>query len=457
MIESLVEKQRNFFLSGKTKDVKFRKIYLKKLRKAIIDYEDDVCTALYNDFKKPKFEAMASETQFALSELNHAIENIEEWSGPKRVSSTWVNFPSADYIYSQPYGNTLIIAPWNYPFLLIMSPLIGALAAGNTAVVKPSELTPNTSQVIENIIKTVFDEEYVCAVQGGVDISQKLLSNKWDYIFFTGSTKVGKIVYKSAAEHLTPVTLELGGKNPCIVDESALVQIAAKRIAWGKFLNAGQTCIAPDYILVHKNVKEKLVNALKKSITGFFGENIESSTDFARITTQAHYENLKSMLRDEEILFGGDFNDDTLFLSPTLVNEPTLNSKIMEGEIFGPLLPIISYETEKDISRLISNYDKPLALYVFSKKKKFQEKIIDQYSFGGGTINDTVIQITNSQLPFGGIGSSGVGHYQGKHSFDIFSHKKAIIKKGYWPELPLRYAPYNIPLQFVKKLKYLFR
>lgn len=457
MIASLVKKQKDFFGSGATRNVRLRKSYLKKLKKAVLEYEDQICDALYADFKKPKFESLATETQFILYELDEALKNIDIWSKPKRMSSIWANFPSSDWLYPQAYGNTLIIAPWNYPFLLTISPLIGALAAGNTAILKPSEFTSNTSKIIYEIISEVFPEEYVAVIEGGKETSQELLSLKWDYIFFTGSTKVGKIIYQKAAEHLTPVTLELGGKNPCIVDNTASIKVTAKRIAWGKFLNCGQTCIAPDYILAHKDIKDKLVQEIINSIGELYGKSMEDSPDLARIATESHYRDLKQMLLGEQLLFGGDFNDQTRYLSPTLVNEPDLNSKIMEGEIFGPLLPIISYDSIEDIERHLSNYERPLALYVFSKHKKFRELIIKEYSFGGGVINDTLLHITNSKLPFGGIGASGIGRYHGKYSFDTFSHQKGIIKKGFWPEIPLRYAPYRLPTIIAKKLKYLFQ
>ncbi|MDC6387182.1 aldehyde dehydrogenase [Maribacter sp. PR1] len=456
MITSLVKKQKDFFSSGSTKDLKFRKTYLKKLQKALTYYEDQICDTLYEDFKKPKFESLASETQFVLFELKEALKNIDSWSRPKRVSGTWINFPSSDWIYSEPYGNVLIMAPWNYPFLLSLSPLIGALAAGNTAILKPSEFTPATSGIITKIIAEIFPEEYVTVIEGGIKESQELLSQKFDYIFFTGSTKVGKIVYQKAAENLTPVTLELGGKSPCIIDNTVSIPVTAKRIAWGKFLNCGQTCIAPDYLLVHKDVKTKLVEALIKSIKELYGNSPQESPDLARIAHNSHYNTLKEMLIGEQLLFGGDFNDKTLFISPALVDEPDLKSKIMEDEIFGPLLPIISYDSEEDIKKHLSHYGKPLALYIFSKNKKFRERLLNGYSFGGGVINDTLLHITNSKLPFGGVGASGVGHYQGKYSFESFSHQKSIIKKRFWPEIPFRYAPYKVTEKIAKKLKYLF-
>lgn len=453
---NLVKTQRDFFQTQKTKDPSFRKTTLKRLMQEIINREDDICKALFADFKKPKFETLAAETQFVLAELKHAIKNCDSWVRPQRVSSSLMNWPSADYIYKEPYGAVLIVAPWNYPFQLAIAPLIGAIVAGNTAVVKPSEVTPNTATIITEIIKAVFEPEHVSVVNGGIDTSQKLLAERWDYIFFTGSTRVGQIVYESAAKNLTPVTLELGGKNPCIVDQTAAVETAAKRIVWGKFLNAGQTCIASDYILVHKSVKNKLIEALKKSIIDFFGEHIEQSADYARIVNKKHYSGLKTMLVGETILFGGSINDTDNYLSPTLVDEPSLDSKLMDGEIFGPILPIISYEDEMEIHKHIMNYEKPLATYVFSKRKSFQEKIIGTYSFGGGAVNDTVIQITNKRLPFGGVGNSGIGAYHGKSSFDLFSHHKSIIKKVNWFDIPLRYPPYTIPIKFMKKIKNLF-
>ncbi|MGV8813734.1 MAG: aldehyde dehydrogenase [Gelidibacter sp.] len=456
MITEILQRQHDFFQTQQTKDVSFRKKSLKRLQEEIVKREDAICDALYADFKKPKFETLAAETQFVLAELKYTLKKIDRWARPKRVSASWMNWPSSDYIYKEPYGAVLIIAPWNYPFQLAIAPLIGAIAAGNTAVVKPSEVTPHTAAVISEIIKAVFDPAHVAVVEGGVAVSQQLLAEKWDYIFFTGSTQVGKIVYESAAKHLTPVTLELGGKNPCIVDATANIDLAAKRIVWGKFLNAGQTCIASDYILVHESVKDKLVDALKENITKCYGENVEASPDFSRTVSQKHYTGLRDMLEGEDILFGGHSNDTDNYLSPTLVNEPKMNSKLMAGEIFGPILPIISYKTEDDIHTYISNYGKPLAAYVFSNNKEFQEKIIDTYSFGGGAINDTVIQITNKLLPFGGVGQSGIGAYHGKISFDIFSHHKAIIKKANWFEAPVRYPPYNVPIKFAKKIKHLF-
>ncbi|MDE3740272.1 aldehyde dehydrogenase [Maribacter polysaccharolyticus] len=452
----VLKNQREFFRTQQTKQIAFRKRSLKRLQKEIESKEDAICDALYADFKKPRFETLVAESQFVLSELKLAIKNLELWARPERKSSSLANWPSSDHIYKEPYGSVLIIAPWNYPFQLVFTPLIGALAAGNTVVVKPSEATPNTSKIIQEIITGVFPKEYVAVIEGGVAVSQQLLTQDWDYIFFTGSTRVGKIVYESAAKHMTPVTLELGGKNPCIVDQTAVIDLSAKRIVWGKFLNAGQTCIAPDYILVHRKVKDKLITSIKRHIINCFGPAIETSPNYARLVNEKHYQGLKEMLVGENIIFGGETNDRDNFMAPTLIDTPKMEGKVMKGEIFGPILPIITYETIEEIANLISRYDKPLATYVFSTDRKFQDKIISDFSFGGGAINDTIIQITNKNLPFGGVGPSGIGAYHGKETFELFSHHKAIIKKANWIDPPFRYPPYTLPIRLIKKIKHLF-
>jgi aldehyde dehydrogenase (NAD+) len=436
--------------------IEYRKETLIKLLNALTINEDKIIKALYDDFKKPAFEAVLTETHYVLSELKDTIKNIHKWAKPKRVLPSITNFPSTDYIYKEPYGKVLVIAPWNYPFQLAFCPLIAAVAAGNQVVVKPSELTPNTSQIIAKIIKDTFDENHVKTVEGGIETSEQLLKQRWDYIFFTGSVAVGKIVAKAAAENLTPVTLELGGKNPCIVDETANLKLAAKRIVWGKFINAGQTCIAPDYILVSEKVKSKFVDYLKAEINHAYGENPELSPDFARIVNKKNWNRLVKMLNNENIIFGGITNPKDWFITPTLLDEPKLESLVMQDEIFGPILPLLSFQTDSEISTIINRYDKPLSLYVFSENKLFIKKIIQEYSFGGGCINDTVVHFSNNRLPFGGVGMSGIGAYHGQLSFDIFSHKKAIVKKANWLDLPIRYAPYKEKLKSIRKfLKWL--
>lgn len=451
-IPKLVSAQKHFFASQQTKDISFRKNALRKLQSELFKREADIVQALYNDFKKSEYEAIMTETSIVYSELKMAIKNIEKWNKPKKVLPSILNFPSSAKIYSEPYGTVLIIAPWNYPFQLAISPLIGAIAAGNTIVLKPSELTPHTSTIVREIIEAVFDERHVAVVEGGVPVAQELLTLRWDYIFFTGSVNVGRIVAKAAAEFITPVTLELGGKSPCIVDDSASIKLATKRIAWGKFINGGQTCIAPDYILIHKSQKDAFVEAIKEEITLAYGDDPEQSSDFPRIVNTRNFERLAIMLENENILIGGKTNKDDCYIAPTLIDEPSLDSEVMKGEIFGPILPIISYETEEDIATIIGKYDKPLAFYIFSNKNRFAKKLIQQYSFGGGTINDTTVHFANHRLPFGGVGESGIGGYHGKQTFDTFSHKKGIVSRGTWLDVPTRYAPYKGKLNQLKNL-----
>ena len=433
-------------------NIDFRKEALTKLLNAIIIHENEIIEALYFDFKKPAFEAVLTETNYVISELKETIKNLNSWSKPKRVFSSLLNFPSKDYIYKEPYGKVLIIAPWNYPFQLALCPLISAFAAGNQVVLKPSELTPKTSEIIAKIISKVFHENDVNVIEGGVEVSQQLLSERWDYIFFTGSVAVGKIVAKAAAENLTPVTLELGGKNPCIIDETANLKLAAKRIVWGKFINAGQTCIAPDYILLQKDMKSHFIDFLKEEITKAYGENPVDSPDFARIINTKNCQRLISMIEPEKVIFGGQTDIKNCYIAPTLIEETSLESDLMKDEIFGPILPILTYEKEAEIDVVMAKYEKPLALYIFTENSVFSKKIIQNYSFGGGCVNDTMVHFSNNRLPFGGVGHSGIGAYHGSLSFDTFSHKKGIVKKSNFLDLPMRYAPYKDKLATIKKL-----
>jgi len=433
-------------------DIRYRRETLKKLLHNIQESEDLIVKALYDDFKKPEFEAVLTETNYVISELKDTIKNINSWAKPKRVFPSILNFPSTDYIYKEPYGNVLVIAPWNYPFQLALCPLVSAVAAGNRVVLKPSELTPHTSAIIAKIIQKTFHVNHVEVFEGGVEVSNKLLARRWDYIFFTGSVSVGKIIAKAAAEHLTPVTLELGGKNPCIIDETANLKLAAKRIVWGKFINAGQTCIAPDFILIQKNMKINFISFMMEEIIKAYGKKIDKSPDFARIVNTKNWLRLDSMIERERVIFGGETNAENLYISPTLIEEPELDSPVMKEEIFGPILPILTYETEADIENVITRYEKPLAFYVFSENHSFAKKLIQTYSFGGGCINDTVVHFSNKRLPFGGVGHSGIGAYHGRLSFDIFSHQKAVVKKGNWLDLPMRYAPYKDKLTSLKRL-----
>ncbi len=451
-IPEVLKSQQQFFQTGKTKELVYRKQMLKKLLQAIEKKEEKICDALYADFKKPRFEAIATETALVIKELKTTIKNLKKWSKPERVPASILNFPSRDYIYSQPYGTVLIISPWNYPFQLALSPLIGAIAAGNTAVLKPSEHAPNTNNVLEEIIKKVFKPEYVEMITGGKEVSKELLYHKWDYVFFTGSVQVGRIVARAIAEHLTPSTLELGGKNPTIVDETAKIKLAARRIAFGKFINAGQTCIAPDYVLVHEKIKEPFVQALKSEIQRFYGVVPKNSKDFARIINREHFERLTDLIDSEKVIIGGENDPDELYISPTVILNPSLSSEVMQDEIFGPVLPILVYQTESDIEVVLKRFPNPLAIYIFSENNAFSKKIINTYSFGGGTINDTLVHFVNNKLPFGGVGNSGMGAYHGKFSFDMFSHKKSITKRATWLDLSLRYAPYKDKIKWLKRL-----
>ena len=433
-------------------NIDFRKESLIKLLNAIIIHENEIIQALYDDFKKPAFEAVLTETSYVILELKDTIKNLKNWCKPKRVFPSLLNFPSKDYIYKEPYGKVLIIAPWNYPFQLALCPLISAFAAGNQVVLKPSELTPKTSEIIAKIISKVFHKNDVNVIEGGIEVSQQLLSERWDYIFFTGSVAVGKIVAKAAAENLTPVTLELGGKNPCIIDETANLKLAAKRIVWGKFINAGQTCIAPDYILIQKDMKSHFIDFLKEEITKAYGENPVESPDFARIINTKNCQRLISMIEPEKVIFGGQTDIKNCYIAPTLIEETSLESDLMKDEIFGPILPILTYEKETEIGVVMAKYEKPLALYIFTENNVFSKKMIQNYSFGGGCINDTMVHFSNNRLPFGGVGQSGIGAYHGSLSFDTFSHKKGIVKKSNFLDLPMRYAPYKDKLGTIKKL-----
>ena len=433
-------------------DIQYRKKSLQDLLENIIIYENDILEALNKDFKKPYFEGVLTETNYVINDLKDTIKKIESWAKPKKVTASILNFPSSDYIYSEPYGNVLIISPWNYPFQLALCPLIAAVAAGNHVTLKPSELTSNTSIIIAKIIRESFDNKHVIAILGDVGMAQQLLKQKWNYIFFTGSVEVGKIIAKIAAENLTPITLELGGKSPVIVDETANLKIAARRIVWGKILNAGQTCVAPDYILVNAKVKSEFVENLKKEITKALGQNPEISNDFARIINSKNWDRQLSLIENQKIIFGGTSNKDTYYIAPTLLDEPKLDSQVMQEEIFGPILPIISYQSKSDIDKIVSSYEKPLSFYIFSEKKSFVDEMISKYSFGGGCVNDVIIHLVNNRLPFGGVGHSGIGAYHGKLSFDLFSHKKSIVKRGNWLDLPMRYAPYGNKLKWIKKL-----
>lgn len=453
-IQDIFNKQKNYFYSDKTKDINFRINTLKKLKFIIKENEEEIMDALYNDLKKSNFESYVSEIGIIYDEINLHIKNLKTWAKKEKRKTPFVHFPAKSYIYKEPYGVSLIIGPFNYPFQLIMAPLIGAISAGNCVILKPSENSPKTALLLEKLINTNFKESYISVVDplGGKETVSYLLDLKFDYIFFTGSVRVGKIIMEKASKNLIPVTLELGGKSPCIVDNTANIDLTAKRIVWGKFLNAGQTCVAPDYILVHTKIKDKLLKSLKKEIINQFGNDIKSSPDFPRLVNKNSLNRIKEYLGDGEIYFGGSFDDEDLYIEPTILVNIKENSKVMEDEIFGPILPIIEYSNLNEAINFIRSKDKPLALYYFSEDKSSIEKILSKVSSGGATINDTIIHVASSHIPFGGVGPSGMGQYHGKSSFDTFSHRKSIVKRETFFELPLRFAPYNNKLSKIKKL-----
>lgn len=451
-IRNLLKKQKEYFSNGETKNVDFRLNALKKLKVAIKDNEKDVMDALNKDLNKAVFEAYATEVGFIYNELNDAIKNIRKWSRVKRVRTPITQFKSASYIVSEPYGIVLIMSPWNYPFQLTIAPLIGAIAGGNCAVVKPSAYSPSTSAIINKIISSCFNKEYIAVVEGGREANQQLLHEKFDYIFFTGSVDVGRTVMEKASKNLTPITLELGGKSPCIVDKDVNIDIAARRIVWGKTINSGQTCVAPDYIYVHKDVKDKLLSAMKKYIIEFYGEQPCKNPDFPKIVNEKHFKRLIGLIDNEKTYTGGDFDESNLKISPTILDNVVWEDPVMQEEIFGPILPILTFSELKEVIFAVNSHPKPLALYLFTNDKEVEERIIDNISFGGGCINDTVVHLATSYMPFGGVGESGMGSYHSEWSFDTFTHKKSIMKKSFLIDIKLRYPPYKDKLNILKKI-----
>lgn len=450
-IKAVIAKQREFFASGQTKDYDFRVAQLNKLSQLIKENEQLILDALNADLRKPAIEAFGSEILVILSEIKFILKHLKAWMKPKRVGTPINLFPSSSFIHSEPLGVVLIVAPWNYPFGLTIHPLIGAIAAGNCAILKPSEHTPQTSSVIAKIINSNFDPSFITAIEGGIETNQALLAEKFDHIFFTGGTAIGQIVMEAAAKHLTPVTLELGGKSPCIVDADCNLETTAKRIVWGKFYNAGQTCVAPDYLLVQKDIKDALINKLLESVKTFFGETPQQSPDFARIVNHRQFDRLVSLLDEGKILIGGQSDRSDRFIAPTLIDEISPSSKIMEEEIFGPILPILEYDQISEAIAFINAQPKPLALYLFSNSQQKQEQIIREISFGGGCFNDTIMHLGNPELPFGGVGNSGMGSYHGKATFDTFSHRKSVLKNSFRFDLKWRYPPYTMTLETLKK------
>ncbi|GIO66240.1 aldehyde dehydrogenase [Paenibacillus cookii] len=451
-MSSLIQKQKHFYKSGITRPLAYRLEQLKKLRDALTANEKRIIEALNNDLNKSEFEAFSTEIGIVYEELAFTLKHLRRWMAPKRVRTALTHIGSRGRIIPEPYGTALIIAPWNYPFQLAVSPLIGALAAGNTALLKPSELTPATSALLADMLGGIYGEEYVAVVQGGPDVSQELLAQPVDYIFFTGSVNVGKIVMQAAAEGLIPLTLELGGKSPCIVHEDAELKLAARRIAFGKFTNAGQTCIAPDYVLAHRSIKNKLIPHLREAIRELYGPDPLFNPSYGRIVSEKHFKRLVSFLGNGSIAAGGRTDPDRLRIEPTLLDQATWDMPVMQEEIFGPILPILEYDDIQETVDMINARPKPLALYLFTRDAGTEKAVVGSVSYGGGCVNDTLMHIATPYLPFGGVGESGMGAYHGKGSFDTFTHYKSVLKQTTRFDIAFRYPSSKNGLKLLRKL-----
>lgn len=431
-VQQFLDEHKRFFESNRTREVSFRLQQLQKLRDAIHRHEGEIVDALYKDLHKSKFEAYATEIDFTLESIKDSLAHLRSWMKPQKVRSPLHIFPAKSFILSEPYGTVLIIGPFNYPFQLLIEPLIGAIAAGNCAVLKPATATPTVTAVVTKIISTTFDPHYIRVMEGGRETMTPLIHAPFDYIFFTGSVPVGKIVMKAAAENLVPVTLELGGKSPVIVDSSANIDRAAKRIMWGKCLNAGQTCIAPDYVLVQSEVKERLIVKMKEALIATYGMDAQQAINYGRIVNAREFDRVAAILERDaaKIVYGGKTDSEDLYIEPTILDNVSWDSAAMEDELFGPILPVLEYRELDEAINMINRRPKPLALYLFTENKAVEEQVLSRISFGGGCVNDTIMHVTNSYLPFGGVGDSGMGAYHGKRSFDLFSHRKSIVNKG---------------------------
>lgn len=445
-----LQAQRDFFASGQTRPVSFRLEQLNKLKQAILERQEAIVDAAKADLGRPEFEGYFEVG--VLAELSHIIKNVQRWAKPQKVSLPLAQLPGSAWVQPEPLGSVLIIGPWNYPFQLVISPLIGAIAAGNCAIIKPSEIAPATSRVVADLIGDIYPPEFVAVQEGGVEVAQSLLSQKFDHIFYTGGTRVGQIVMEAAAKQLTPVTLELGGKSPCIVDKNVDLKVAAKRIVWGKYLNAGQTCVAPDYLLVHEDIKPAFLTVLLDTIRESYGEDPSQSPDLSRLVTESQFDRVAALIEGENILTGGQTNREEKYIAPTVLDNVSWDAPIMQEEIFGPVLPILSYTDIAEVTKEINARPKPLALYIFSRDEALQECILAATSSGGVCINDVFLHIAIWEMPFGGVGQSGIGAYHGKTSFDTFSHMKSVLKKPFWLDLDWRYPPYGDKLDFFKKM-----
>lgn len=440
--EKVVQKQRNYFKTGITKPVEFRIKQLKKLKEAFIAYQPQLEKALFEDLRKSKHEAIATEIGITIAEIEHNLKNIRYWAKAKEVKTPLFFLPGKSEIYYEPFGTSLIISPWNYPVKNLFGPALGALTAGNTIILKPSEIAPSTSNVVVKMIAEYFDPEYITVLEGGVKETTELLKVKFDYIFFTGAPSIGKIIYMAAAKQLTPVTLELGGKSPTIVDKTADLDVTAKRIIWGKFVNTGQTCVAPDYLLVHKSIKDKLLSKIKTHITKFYSDNPQKSNDYGRIISDRHFERISKLIQGD-VYCGGQTDGSDRYIAPTIIDNVKPEDPVMQEEIFGPVLPVMEFGELDEAIEFINSREKPLALYIFSKSKKFQKAVIENTSSGGICINETIMHMASPEMPFGGVGNSGIGSYNGVFGFETFSHKKPVMTRSFMFDVKQKYAPYT--------------
>ncbi len=450
-IKAQFQAQKSYFNSLNPMDINRRELLLRKLYSVVFEHENEILEALRTDLGKSEFEGIIAETQFILGEINHALKKLKKWSKRKSVRSPFLQFPSRSYIQPMPLGNVLIIGPWNYPFQLLLSPLVGAIAAGNTAIIKPSEVSQATSKVVAKIINSNFDPREVLVIEGAIAETTELLEQPFNHIFYTGNSTVGRIVMRKAAENLTPVTLELGGKSPCLVFDVKDIETVSSRIVWGKFFNAGQTCVAPDYIITNEELLPQLTNGIKKAIKSFYGDNIKESPDYGRIINQRHFDRLESYLSDSEVVIGEERNREECFFPPTILKSHW-DALVMKDEIFGPILPILTVSNIEEAITKVKAGERPLAAYLFTDNHHHKEMYSNTVISGGMCINDTIVHLTSEMLPFGGVGESGMGAYHGKFSFDTFSHKKSVMVRGIFPDLPLRYPPYLGKVKIIRLL-----
>lgn len=450
-LAATVQRHRTFFQSGVTRPLGFRQAQLEKLLAALDHNEGALLKALHSDLRKSPVQAYATEMALVQAEIRHALKNLRRWTAPKRGRTPWFVAPASGWVQPEPFGVALIFSPWNYPLQLLFAPLSSAIAAGNCALLKPSELAPHTAEVMAKLVRETFAEEFISIVTGGVDVAEALLRERFDKIFFTGSTQAGRAVMTAAARHLTPVTLELGGKCPAVVCADAPIELAARRIAWGKFLNAGQTCVAPDFVLVERSVRDSFVTALKKSLREFYGDDPNRSEDYGRIVNRRHFDRLVSYLRDEKVVHGGKYDLERLFISPTILVNSSMDSAVMREEIFGPILPVLDYEKLDDALALLQARPTPLALYIFTASRDTETQILDKVRSGGVCVNDVVSHMMVTGLPFGGLGESGLGSYHGRSGFEAFTHQRAMMRRPFWVDPPFRYPPSKVALASLKR------